>query len=452
MPAGGSDSQDGAARGPGGTVLPNPSYTELLNDVDARIAGLQSLVDQQPGDWLKREHLAGLYMERVGLTNEFGDYVHIGKLLDEAFAIAPQGSGPNYMAAKYNFGIHRISGVEPYLAQFEKKVGLSDIERGDIAMLRGDVAYHSSDYARAFKLYREGVALAPDLDSLSRLSDYHWRTGGWQEALGLLALCEKQYILPSEHQLRAWLFVQRGSMFMERGMYSDALSAYEAAEVEVPDWWLVQEHIARVYALQDRNSDAIKIFEHCIEQSGHPDEMDELAALYREQGKTDPALEAKAQALIRQSRELWDKRVAELPEAALGHMINHCLKFETDMNKLCEVAEQNFAARRTGLAYVKLAQAYFKAGRSADARRVVDECLATPYETPALYGIASKVYAARGDSSKAELYRQRCLALNPRYPGVAPKEGAAVAENGGADGNAAGALLDSPGVGTPGGA
>lgn len=442
-----------AAAGKAPDSAANPSYTVLLDDVDKRIEGMRQMVQQAPqDDWLTREHLASLLTERAGLSNDFGDYVEIQKTLDEAFANAPKGSGPTFLAAHFNYSIHRIHNVEPWLAMYERRIGLGDSERGDIAMLRGDIAYHSSDYARAFKLYRESMRLYPDLQSLTRLSDYYWRTDGFSEGMGLLLLAERDYVQPSEHQLRAWLFVQMGSMYLEAGRYEDALKQYQRADVEVPDWWMVREHIAKVYDYQGRTDEAIALYEQCIQQCGHPDEMDELAGLYAKKGD-----QARADELAAQAGAEWERRLSELPEAALGHMINHELKFDKDMGKVVQIAERNLAARPTGLAYVKLAQAYFKAGRTDDARRIVDQALATPYSTAALFGIASKVYATQGDSAKAEQYKRECLRLNPRYPGMGQKEqqgGAAVAAGGtGGGGSAQGTAADDPSaLGSPGGA
>ncbi|MCC7479128.1 tetratricopeptide repeat protein [bacterium] len=409
-----------AAQQPGcSACAPAADYAALLSDVDGRIAGMQKLVDQQPGDWLKRERLAGLLMERVGLSGQFADYLSIGKLLDEAFAIAPEGSGPNLLAARYNMSIHRLSQVEPYLERAERKVGLSGLERAAIATLRGEVAFHSGDYAEALKQYRAAAALAPQSSTLSFLAEYHLRTGGWQEALALLQLSE-QYVEPDQAQLKAWLKLQRGAMHMESGRYAEALEYFEAAQQEVGNWWLIREHIAEVYELQGRRAEATALLEECVEQSGHPELMDRLAALYLEaaESSSDPQLKARGEKLVRQSRALWERQVEQLPEAAMGHMLSHSLSFETDMQKLCSLAEQNYEARPAGLAAEQLAEAYLKAGRSADARRVLEQCLATPYTTPGLYGLASEVYAEQGERAAAAAFRERCLGLNPLFPGM----------------------------------
>ena len=67
------------------------TYASLLDDLDARIAGLQARADQRPGDWLTRMHLGSALLDRAGLTNRIEDFERVQTVLDEAFAIAPDG-------------------------------------------------------------------------------------------------------------------------------------------------------------------------------------------------------------------------------------------------------------------------------------------------------------------------------------------------------------------------
>ena len=45
---------------------------------------------------------------------------HAAKI-DEAFSIAPEGSGPLLLAARYNFSIHRLDVAESYLDRADRR-------------------------------------------------------------------------------------------------------------------------------------------------------------------------------------------------------------------------------------------------------------------------------------------------------------------------------------------
>jgi hypothetical protein len=70
------------------------TYKDLLGDLSIRIDSFQQLLVGRDDDWLVRERLAGLYIERAGLTNNLQDFSAAEKVLGQAFAIAPKGSGP----------------------------------------------------------------------------------------------------------------------------------------------------------------------------------------------------------------------------------------------------------------------------------------------------------------------------------------------------------------------
>jgi Tfp pilus assembly protein PilF len=77
------------------------------------------------------------------------------------------------------------------------------------------------------------------------------------------------------------------------------------------------------------------------------------------------------------------------------------------------IAEVNVHARPGGEAQTKLAQAYARVGRLADARRVIDATLATAWDTAELHATASIVLAAQGETERAGTERARALAIDP---------------------------------------
>jgi Tfp pilus assembly protein PilF len=404
-------------RGSGGATTPDeprpaaakPGYPALLADLDRRIDGLQRRADGRPGDWLTRQHLASALLERAGLTQRLDDFDRVQAVLDEAFTGIPEGTGPVLVAARFNLAVHRLAAAEKYLDMIDRRrIPLRD-DQVATRLLRAQIALQRGDYDIAGDLFLQVAAAAPTF-AAAESAIYHANTGDPEKARRLLT--EALASTPADDpQRRAWIELQLGLLALRRGELPTALAHLQAADAELPGWWLVQEHLAELHVRRSQHDQAVALYEKIVRTADLPQHMDALAALHRHLGEP-----AKADELVARAAARWEQHLARYPEAATGHALQHYLRFGPPERAL-ELALADHAARPSGEAKVALARAYLKNGKPAEALAVAGQALASPYRSAALHDVAAKAHLALGDTAAAEAEVSRCYAIDPYYAG-----------------------------------
>lgn len=382
-------------------------YAALLGDIDRGLENLQKRADKRTDDWLTRQYLAALLLERARLTNRLEDFVRVETVLDDAFAIASKGAGPSLLAARFNFTIHRLDAAERHLETIDHRAVPMADEQTLARALRAEIALQRGQYDAAFAELTAVAAVAPQIVDTT-IALYHAITGDPLKADALLADALKSTI-EKDPQRRAWILLQRGIIAMDRGEPMDALQHLRDADAALSGWWLVQEHIAEVYSRLGNHDKAVAILEQQVTQFGLPQHIDALASLYRHTGRPQ-----EAERLIAQAAAKWDQQLARFPEAAMGHALQHHLQFG-DPARALELALANHAARPGGDAQVSLARAHLKAGQPAEALAVLERALASPYRTARLHDVAAQTYLALGRTTEADEQTALCKAMNPWY-------------------------------------
>lgn len=400
------ETQAAAAR-PAARAPAVADYDSLLDELDRRIDGLQQRVHGRPDDWLTRGHLATALLERAGLTNRLEDFARVQAVLDDAFSIARQGSGPLVVAARFNFSIHRLAVAEQHLDLIDRRAVPRPADQLFARALRAEIAVQRGQYPAARD---ELTAVAAVMPALARapLALYHAKTGDPAAAAALLA-DEFAATPANDPRRRAWMQLQLAVVAMERGDLKTAQAHLDTAGAELPGWWLVQEHLAELHNRRNEHDRALEILEKLAPKTGLPQHMDALASVYRHLGRSHDA-----DALIAQAGALWDKQLARFPEAAMGHALQHHLEFGAPERAL-ELALANHAARPGGEAKVALAQAYLKADRPADALVVAEEALASAYRSARLHDVAARAHRALGHTAAADEQAALILTINPWY-------------------------------------
>ena len=403
------------AQSPGGDLAPasvttsevsaTTGYAKLLGEIDERIASLQVRADERPSDWLIRMHLGTALFDRAGLTNDIEDFDRLQHVLDEAFAIAPEGSGPLLLAARFNFSIHRLAKAEEFLDRIDRRALPKRDEQRVARSLRAQIAFQRGDYDAALAGLREIAAVMP-IAANAELALVLAKTGAPAEADALL-VAALAAASPKDARRKAWTMMQRGLFALDRGAYLQALEHLQAADAELPGWWLVQEHIAETYDHLGQHGKAIAIYEELVRTHGMAQHMDALAAAIRHAGR-----DAEIAELVQRAGAIWNEMRTRFPEAVLGHGLDHALQ-HGDAQDAVALAEANVAVRPGGDARVALVTAYLAAGRPTDARALVREILATPYRTARLHRVAAQAFAALGEPEAAAEQLAMCRAMNP---------------------------------------
>lgn len=387
---------------------------EALARIDHDLPIARAQADAGPRDWSSRAAVGDLLLARARLTGSFDDYAAAGREYDQAAAVAPARSGPHFERATWNFAVHRLGAMTPDLDAIDRYALPDNALTAGQYGLRGDQAFYRGRYADALGWYNRAQGVMPTLGGDFRLANYYARMGQPDRALDLLRQGEDRITGPQQ-QMLGFIEMRRGLIEMGRGDWDKAETHFDRAEDIFPGNWLVAEQRATVAALKGRPEAAMAIFRGMAAR-GLPDGYDGMAGLARAHGDF-----AQSQAYAAQAQALWDKRMAQLPEAALGHALDHLLAFG-DPAQALTVARRNYAARpyadsATGLAWALLAN-----HRPDEALAAIRPTLTSGWTVAEPHVVASEAYALLGQGKQADAERAAALAINPhsfdRNPGM----------------------------------
>lgn len=358
------------------------TYPEAFAKANLAVTSADERARDRGDEWLILETLANAYMNRGRLSGSYDDYAAAQAALARAFAVADAGAGPHLTQAALDLSMHRLAGAEAMLAAIDGYAILDAGDRAETLLMRGDIAFYRGDYAGARRRYAEARAVDPAAHDDFRWAVYHSKTGDIGRARRFFDRAEATAVRPTP-QVRANLELQRGVLELDRGRYREALAHFRRADATFPGWWLIEEHIAEVAALTGDGAGAERRYRDIVRRTRNPEFMDALAALARRRGDV-----LAADAWTRRARPLWERRLAQFPEAAYAHAIGH-FAAAGDTVRALGLARRNAAARPYGEAQTELAAALVAAGRPGEARRVVDAVLKTPWRTAALAKVAT---------------------------------------------------------------
>ncbi|MBK6981210.1 MAG: tetratricopeptide repeat protein [Betaproteobacteria bacterium] len=376
-------------------------YETARAGLDEAIARGLALASERPDDGLLPLEVVSLYVERARLTGDYGDFGRAQALLDTRSVAAPT-AALCLALARLHVTLHRLRQAGDALVACPPGT-----DSTEIAAMRADVAMHSGRYREAETVYRALLNAFGTPQQFVRLALLRNRTGSPAEAAALLEAAEKRYHGGSP-TMQAWLKLQRGLVALDRGRLDEALALYRLAADALPGWWLVDEHIAEALELQGDARAAKALYAKVLERMRAPAILDALAQLERREGRAEPS-----EALVREARALHDKRLAQFPEAAAGHVLDHFLRDGKETPRALALARENFAARPGGDAAQALAKAWLRAGKPERAASLVEAQLAQGWDTAESYWLLSEAYARLGRKSLAATARDRALGRNP---------------------------------------
>lgn len=383
------------------------TFADALARADESLAAAKARVAEHPGEWVFLEGLSRRYSTKARLTGSFDDYAAAQAALDEAFALAPAGSGPHLTQAALHFTLHRLGAAERALDAIDRYAVPPDaMERGEAMALRGDVAFYRGDLKTAQARYRAADALESGAGTAFRWAIYYTKTGRLDAAERFFDAAVRASRMPTP-QFRANVELQKGTLYLERGQWDRALGYFRKADAIFPGYYVIQEHIAEALTLKGETAEAEAIYADIVRRTGNPEFMDALAGIAQGRGDAEKAATWRARAAAE-----WERRLTLLPEAAYGHALDHYLAAGDPVRAL-EIARRNHAARPNGDSKALLAEALLKAGRPTEAQGVIGPVLKTAWNTAQLHGVASQVYAATGETRLAERERAKALAINP---------------------------------------
>ena len=384
------------------------TYAKELAQIDSQLSAKKAFAAAHPDSELHLTKVAEAYFERARLSGEFTDYASALNTLQSVFAMEDHGNGPVLLRARLNYSLHRLPSIEPDLLTAQSALLVNKPTNAKIEGIRADVLLQQGQYDNALQTYEELDKNHPDSTSAIRIAQANAYTGDHAEAEHWFAVAENRAPLRSS-QLRSWLALQLGILDLERGRLDEALVHYQRALELFPGYWLVEEHIAEIDALQGRTDKAEHAYRDLINRTGSPQFMIALADILLQR---DGLENNEATELLEQANHVFTSMASQIPEAIAGHALEYFLQ-QGNPKQALQLAMDNYRLRAGGPSAVLLAQAHAINGQLSEASTVLDKLLTTPYRSADLHATAGVVYRASGFNDRADHQEQLARTINP---------------------------------------
>lgn len=268
-------------------------------------------------------------------------------------------------------------------------------------------------YDEAVETVQLMVDLRPDLASYSRvayLRELYGDTEGAIDAMRMAVVAVGPSLENTE-----WTRVQLGNLYLGAGNLVAAEAEYTTSLQRLPDYVHALAGMARVRLAQGREAEAVALYEQAIARMPLPEFVIALGELHEAAGRAEAA---RAQyAVVEAMQRLFESEGADVDlELAL---------FEADHGdtaRALELATTAYERRPSIRGAETLAWALHRAGRSAEARPLIDEAMKLGTQDAVLLARAGLIAHAQGDTAAARGFFDASEALTPHLPPLLARE------------------------------
>ncbi len=258
----------------------------------------------------------------------------------------------------------------------------------------GDGHLELGDYEEAFAAFDRMGALRPGPPAYARVAYALELTGDLTGALESMRMAADG---TSAHDAegQAWHYAQIGNLLLQDGRLGEARREFERAAFTFPHHPYALAGLARVKVAEGDLPAALALYEQMHARTATPELAAVIGDLYARAGRGD-----RAEALYRQAEQLeregWASEEPQ-PQALARFLAER----DRHIPEAVALAEAAAADRRDLHTMDALAWAYFKAGRTAEARRASEAALRTGTRDLRIVYHAAAIRQALGDASAA---------------------------------------------------
>jgi tetratricopeptide (TPR) repeat protein len=272
-----------------------------------------------------------------------------------------------------NYEVNRELGAV-YLSQHRFKEAIAIAEKGRRERpydpvnygVIGDGHLELGDYTDAFDAFDRMMALRPGAAAYARVAYARELQGNLAGALESMTLAAGA-TSPTDREGLAWARAQVGELDLQLGRLHDARQAFTAASQAFPGHPFAVIGYAKVMAAEGDLDRAVHLLEDLQKRSPTPDLAARTGDLLTRLGRRDDAERQYALA-----EAAWRADAPE-PRNLARFLATHARKIAEAVT----IAEQAASVRDDIFTNDALAWAYFKAGRTAEARKVIERALRT---------------------------------------------------------------------------
>ena len=382
------------------------SYAGAMAQREKALSVEAERADIQADSWLALEREA---MARYTLGKLGGDFAQMDRAyrqLQDARALAPEGSGPELSAALLAFAMHKLDDTETALDALDTRaVRATAGERSEILGIRGDVAFYRGDYARARSLYEQALSIDSHPGLHVRLANWYQRMGDLDAALASFeqAAASGGKVSP---ELASTLFLYAGGAHLKRGDWDAATEFFERADAVFPGYWLTQAHLAQMEAATGDMDAAEARYRAILAEHDEPSVMAAFAPVLEAQGHR-----REAEAMAKRAEAIFMAQARDYPEAFADHVLDGALS-ANDLDAAMAAARSNHAGRPYGDSKVGVARAMIAAGEPERARALLDTVHRSGWRSTEQYLATADACAKLGDEDCVVQAERRARAFN----------------------------------------
>ena len=332
------------------------------DDLERRVADLRRQAAARPDDVGVAVMLADALMRQTRLTGNAG----LANEAEAALKRALDGDPANYDA-------NRTLGAL-YLSQhrFREAIAIGGKNRDARPYdpinygVIGDGHLELGDYDQAFKAFDRMMSLRPSAAAYARVAYARELQGNLAGAIDAMTLAADA-TAPDDPEALAWHHAQIGDLNLRLGRLHDAETAYITASHAFPGHPFAVTGYARLLAARGETAGALGLLQDLARTAPTPDLAARTGDLLATLGRHD---EAERQYALAEAG--WRVDAPE-PKNLARFLADHNRRID----EAVAIAERAASERHDIFTEDALAWSYFKAGRLAEARRVIAQALRT---------------------------------------------------------------------------
>lgn len=361
-----------------------------------RIAALQQVVREAPGDLEAHHALAAALMKRQRETGNASFAIYAQDVVDAAGRIDPRHPHTRLLDAMLLLDRHEFETAAKKAELLAQALPDDPTPR----LILGDARLELGQYEDAADAYQEAMNLHPDLRSYNRAAHMRWLYGDFDGAREILDLAiDAGSARDPEGQ--AWCFADLGAMYLARGDDRRATASIERALSLLPGYVPALVVKARAQALSGDTAAALTTMKEVIERHPSSEDLLRMVEWARAQGDTDAA-------------DRWLSMAESLAQDDPRPLAHFLARHDQQPQRALTLARRELTARQNMAALDTEALALLRAGKLTDAAIALERAMSMGTQDGELYlhrGLI-QVYGAEPGRATGSLARAR--ELNPK--------------------------------------
>jgi len=390
-----------AAAGP--AAAPATEFAGELARIEATIASSRDDALVAPTDTETVTIYLDARYRRAMLTGDLGALARLEPLIVRGIALIPHPGDLHLLRARLAFHLHRLADAARILDAVAPARACAEGE-----VLLADLDVQHGRWARAAARYEAIIAKGRHWGALAGLAYLHFKTGDAARADRLYAEAADE-LTAKEMRSYAALELQRGVLDLAHGRHADAAAHYARAARAYSGWWLVDEHMAELLAVEGDRAGAAALYERILAAVARPELHQLLGQLY-----VLMEWPGRARSHLVQARAGYRASIRAGGVHYYHHLADFYAEAMVDGAKAVDWARRDLALRENCSTQAALAWALLRDGRPGEAAEWMDRALASGVRDAHLFAQAAAIFAAAGLPEKSAQCRDESRAINPR--------------------------------------